>query len=109
MSLNNDDQVRMLDTLKITEHEAFQRFWRKTDNQVQMKTVDGHCIFYDKGCTVHSGRPWRCRQWPLVDAILTDEINFNTIKASCPGFTEKASYEKICQIIESGIHMSDKN
>jgi len=98
----------MLETLKISRNEAFKKYWRKSDNQVQMKTVEGHCIFYKDGCSVHSGRPWRCRQWPLVDAILTDKDNLNIIRSSCPGFAENASYEDICQLIRSEMLSSAK-
>ncbi len=65
----------------------------------RMKIVDGHCIFYDNGCKVHKGRPWRCGQWPLHPSILSDENNFLTISDSCPGINRDISYEKFCQIL----------
>ena len=79
--------------LGISRTEMFERFLRETAGEVQMKTVDGHCIFFSSvGCEVHEGRPWRCRQWPLHPAILTDEANFITIAESCPGLKKERSY-----------------
>ena len=64
-----------------------------------MKTVAGHCIFFDEGCTVYPGRPWRCRQWPLVPALLDGEDNFTIIRDSCPGINQEMSYQEFREIL----------
>ena len=99
VSLDESDQKRMIEVLQLPAHEVRQRYWRITGSVVQMKTVDGHCIFYKDGCTVHKGRPWRCGQWPLHPSLLTDETNFNTIADSCPGIKKGPGYKKFCQIL----------
>lgn len=99
VSLNEADQRRMVSALGISEQEVDARFWRRSANLVQMKTVDGHCIFYAEGCTVHPGRPWRCAQWPLHPSILSDENNFNTIADSCPGIKRELGYDEFCRIL----------
>ena len=91
----------MAQALALSEDEVRERYWRVSGNVTQMKTVDGHCIFYKNGCTVHSGRPWRCGQWPLHPSLLTDENNFETIKESCPGMNQRISYEEFCLILRS--------
>jgi hypothetical protein len=100
VSLNDDDRQRMVRALAVPEPEVRQKFWRITGKTVQMKTVDGHCIFYDRGCNVHEGRPWRCGQWPLHPSILTDENNFLTIAESCPGINKDISYRQFCDILQ---------
>ncbi len=100
VSLDAEDQQRMLQYLKITREEAFARFWRRSGNQVQMKTINGHCVFFDKGCTVHPGRPWRCRQWPLVPAILVDRNSLESIRNSCPGLAKEATYSEACELVQ---------
>jgi hypothetical protein len=99
VSLDKDDQARMVTCLGKEEDEVRQKYWLVNGSIVQMKTVEGHCIFYDDGCTVHAGRPWRCAQWPLVPALLSDKVNFKTIKESCPGINRELSYEKFCRIL----------
>lgn len=103
VSLNEDDQARMVAALGLSRTEVADRYWRITGTVVQMKTVDGHCIFYREGtgCTVHRGRPWRCGQWPLHPSILGDPANFETIRASCPGLNQEISYEKFCVILRA--------
>jgi len=97
VSLDEHDQKRMLEILQISRQEAMEKYWRGAGGQVQMRIKDGHCIFFDDGCSVHEGRPWRCRQWPLVDAILIDAATLDTIKASCPGLNSGVSYDSVCE------------
>jgi Fe-S-cluster containining protein len=99
VSLDADDQKRMIEELQLSREEVAEKYWRITGNVVQMKIVDGHCIFYNEGCTVHTGRPWRCAQWPLHPSMLSDENNFKTIRESCPGINQNISYEDFCKIL----------
>lgn len=98
VSLDADDQKRMIEELGLSREEVRDRYWRVTGSVVQMKTVDGHCIFYNQetGCTVHKGRPWRCGQWPLHPSILDDENNYTTIGSSCPGLNKELTYKEFC-------------
>lgn len=99
VSLDNADQKRMAKVIGLPVEEVGFRYWRITGSIVQMKVVDGHCIFYDNGCSVHQGRPWRCRQWPLHPSILEDKSNFETIKQSCPGINRDVSYARFCEVL----------
>lgn len=109
VSLDAHDQERMIEALGLTREETRKRYWRVTGSVVQMQVVDGHCIFYDDqaGCTVHEGRPWRCRQWPLHPSMLMDENNFRTITESCPGFRKGLGYEEFCRIFRGLIDQGD--
>lgn len=100
VSLDEEDRRRMVEALGLSEEEVRKKYWRVTGNVVQMKTVAGHCIFFENGCTVYAGRPWRCAQWPMHPSLLTDENNFKTIKASCPGINQQISYEEFCRILK---------
>lgn len=108
VSLDKDDQERMIRYLGMTRNDVSRKFWRQRGNSIQMKTVDGHCIFYDNGCTIHTGKPWRCTQWPLHPSILDDENNFATIKESCPGINRELSYEDFCRKLSEILNMQKK-
>ncbi|MDA8160743.1 MAG: YkgJ family cysteine cluster protein [Desulfobacteraceae bacterium] len=97
VSLTPEDVARMADYLKISVAELKSRYLREKDKVIQMRVVDGHCIFYNGGCTVHPGKPWRCTQWPLHPSILSDPNNFETIKESCPGISKRMGYEEFCK------------
>lgn len=110
VSLDDDDQKRMIAELGLDRESVRDKYWRVTGNIVQMKIVDGHCIFYDQqtGCAVHEGRPWRCGQWPLHPSILADRNNFETIRSSCPGINRELSYEEFCTILQKLTDMAGK-
>nr|MBF0221000.1 YkgJ family cysteine cluster protein [Desulfobulbaceae bacterium] len=97
VSLDENDLNTMASYIGLPIGELKKRYLRETDNVVQMKIVDGHCIFFNGGCTIHPGKPWRCTQWPLHPSILQDRNNFETIKASCPGISKSVSYEEFCE------------
>jgi uncharacterized protein len=99
VSLDPLDIERLLTHLHMDFAEAKERYLRVTGKVVQMKTVDGHCIFYNQGCTIHPGRPWRCRQWPLHPSILGDPANFEAIGHSCPGLRKELGYEEFCRLL----------
>lgn len=99
VSLDEKDQERMIDALKLPKETVKNNYWRLTGKTVQMKIRDGHCVFYEAGCKVHQGRPWRCAQWPLHPSILSDENNFLIISDSCPGIKKDVGYEKFCQVL----------
>lgn len=108
VSLDEHDQRRMVQSLGRDVEEVREQYWRVTGTVVQMKTVGGHCIFYEEGCRVHVGRPWRCRQWPLHPSILDDELNFRIISESCPGIRAEIGYGEFCRILRLIMAESDK-
>ena len=96
VSLTPEDVMRMAAYLKLSIEELKERYLREKEGVIQMRIVDGHCIFYNGGCTVHPGKPWRCTEWPLHPSILLDRHNFETIRDSCPGIGKEISYEEFC-------------
>lgn len=106
VSLTSEDLKRMVSGLEMIEADVFEKYLRVHQGVVQMKTVNGHCVFYNDGCSVHNGRPWRCMQWPFHPSILKDENNFITIKDSCPGINRAISYVEFCRVISK---LTDEN
>jgi hypothetical protein len=110
VSLDQEDQARMIAKLGLTRQEVAERYWRVTGDVVQMQIVEHHCIFYSQetGCTVHEGRPWRCGQWPLHPSMLTDENNFHTIRESCPGINQALSWEQFCVLFRQLLKQEER-
>ncbi len=109
VSLTDDDLERMVAHIGIPKEEVIEKYLRITGNVIQMKIVDGHCIFYDQGCTIHPGKPWRCSQWPLHPSILSDHSNFLAISASCPGIKAELGYEKFSEILSEFLKAKNNN
>lgn len=51
---------------------------------------DGHCVFWDKICTIHPVKPQMCRKWPYIESILIDFNNWSIMASMCPGINKKA-------------------
>jgi Fe-S-cluster containining protein len=51
---------------------------------------DGHCMFWDKGCTIHPVKPRMCRKWPYLESILIDFDNWTIMASMCRGINKKA-------------------
>jgi Fe-S-cluster containining protein len=96
VSLDANDQKRMIKHLGMKRMDVLRAYWRQNGNSIQMQTLDGHCIFYENGCTIHDGKPWRCTQWPLHPSILDAQENFEIIRDSCPGIKRELSYDEFC-------------
>lgn len=48
---------------------------------------DGCCIFFDpkKQCTIHPVKPYMCRAWPFLEAVVKHPENWEMMAGSCPG------------------------
>ncbi len=48
---------------------------------------DGKCIFFNikKQCTIHPVKPYMCKAWPFIPAVVKHPENWNTMANSCPG------------------------
>ena len=105
VSLDKDDIERLVAHLRMPYEQVKEKYLRVRGNVTQMKTIDGHCIFYNNGCTIHTGKPWRCTQWPLHPSMTSDKSNFETIKNSCPGIKKNISFDefrsKLNEVLES--------
>ncbi|MCL2325657.1 MAG: YkgJ family cysteine cluster protein [Proteobacteria bacterium] len=61
---------------------------------------DGHCIFYDNGCTVYPVRPSQCRDFPFWRTNLHSASDWNQLSPQCPGINQGKLWtaEEICAI-----------
>jgi Fe-S-cluster containining protein len=98
ISLTPQDIQRISNFLGISKQEFLENFAViKSGNRVELKTVKGFCIFFDresKTCKIHPVKPEKCREWPLVKAIFEDPETFRLLKSFCPGL-KKISWEEL--------------
>lgn len=100
VSLDARDVDRMCTHLDMDFAAVQEKYLRVTGKVIQMKIRDGHCIFYDNGCTIHPGKPWRCSQWPIHPSMLADEANFTAISSSCPGIKKELGYKRFRAMLQ---------
>jgi uncharacterized protein len=61
------------------------------DRTVLAQQDDGHCIFWDKVCTIHPVKPAMCQKWPYIESLLVDFENWKIMASMCPGMNKEAS------------------
>jgi len=56
---------------------------------------NGCCVFLMEGnlCRVHPVKPFICRQWPFLPALLVDAEELEHAKTACPGINPECSHE----------------
>jgi len=47
--------------------------------------TQGHCLFFDNGCTIYNLRPRQCRTFPFWFENLRSENRWQKIASQCPG------------------------
>lgn len=104
VSLSPEEIARIATFLGISIQELHRDYLVRRGKRIEMRTVEGHCIFYDAQeslCRIHPVKPDHCRQWPLHPSILKDPESFEIIRASCPGFREDATWEEVCEAMKN--------
>ncbi|MEZ0344599.1 MAG: YkgJ family cysteine cluster protein [Caldimicrobium sp.] len=92
VSLSEKEILKIAEYLGISREEFLENYTiKKEEKRIEMKIVEGYCIFYDKRegvCKIHPVKPEKCKEWPLVPALFRDEENFLIIKESCIGLKD---------------------
>ena len=103
VSLTPKEQEKVGEFLGLSLESLFERFLIRNGNRVEMRVVEGHCIFYgpDGLCKIHPVKPFHCKRWPLHPSIIHDKNAWLAIKADCPGFRKDATWEEVVEFIRS--------
>ncbi len=103
VSLSDEEQECIASYLGISVSEFLTKYTVKRGKRTEMKTRNGHCIFYDEStnlCKIHPVKPFYCRQWPLHPSILHDPESFEIIRRTCQGFSPDATWEDVKEFLK---------
>lgn len=64
---------------------------------------NGYCIFYDRGCSIHTVKPRMCRQWPFIRSLTVDIANWRIMASVCPGMNTQLDDEQLLEAIRREI------
>ena len=69
--------------------------------------ANGFCVFLLEGnlCRVHPVKPFICRQWPFLPALLVDPDELEHAKSACPGINPACSLE---DFVEEALRQGSK-
>jgi Fe-S-cluster containining protein len=66
----------------------------------------GHCLFWDRLCTIHPVKPAMCRAWPFIKSVLVDVGNWHSMATCCPGMRTDVSDDAIKERVRSKLSES---
>ena len=89
-----DEVKAMAALLALSEAEFCRRFVEDSALGPRLAVADGVCVFLMPGgiCRVHAVKPFICRQWPFLPAILLDPDELDNAKTACPGLNPTCSH-----------------
>ncbi|OGR27099.1 MAG: hypothetical protein A2139_10110 [Desulfobacca sp. RBG_16_60_12] len=90
-----DEVEAMAALLHMPAAEFGHRYVEVSDLGPRLTVADGVCVFLMAGglCRVHPVKPFICRQWPFLPALLVDADELENAKTACPGINPACSHE----------------
>jgi Fe-S-cluster containining protein len=90
-----EEVVAMAGHLKMSPEDFQRRYLEASSLGPRLTTDNGVCIFLVEGnnCRVHPVKPFICRQWPFLPALLADPEELEQAKGACPGINPDCRHE----------------
>ncbi len=91
------------------DQETFQKQYltRSGSRHVLIQGRDGNCIFYNEKeqCTIHPVKPYMCRAWPFIKAVVLHPENWDAMAGSCPGMKKNINDRILKKIVQNEIKL----
>jgi Fe-S-cluster containining protein len=105
-----DEVEAMAALLALPVAEFCRRFMEASAQGPRLAVAaNGFCVFLMEGnlCRVHPVKPFICRQWPFLPALLVDPDELEHAKGACPGLNPDCAHG---DFVEAALdHARDKN
>jgi Fe-S-cluster containining protein len=93
-----EEVVQMAAHLGLTPEEFSRRYVAGSSMGPHLACEKGICVFLkDNCCQVHPVKPFICRQWPFLPALLVDAEELEQAKGACPGIDPDCSHEEFIE------------
>ena len=92
--------------LSVPVAEFRRQFVEASPTGPRLTVADGVCIFLLEGnhCRVHPVKPFICRQWPFLPALLVEADELEYAKGACPGIDPSCSHSEFVAAALRGGH-----
>ena len=99
-----DEVEAMAALVELSVKEFVRRFVEASALGPRLTMADnGFCVFQVEGnrCRVHPVKPFICRQWPFLPAMLVDPDELENAKTACPGIDPACKH---ADFVEEALH-----
>lgn len=80
--------------LEMTPEGFSSRYVEVSAQGARLTIENGVCVFLeDNRCRMHPVKPFICRQWPFLPALLVDADELEQAKGACPGIDPECRHE----------------
>ncbi len=100
--VSDTDMARIADYLEIDRETFKSRCCALSGSRYLLSQgEDGRCIFYSETaqCTIHPVKPYMCRAWPFINAVLVDPGNWHIMAGMCPGIKKNVPADTLKKIV----------
>jgi len=101
--VTKQDIINISNYINVDPEKFIDEYCDKSGSRVVLTLgKDGYCIFFDKTkqCTIHPVKPYMCKAWPFIQAVITHPENWNTMANSCPGMKKNIPYKDLQKIVK---------
>ena len=101
--VTKQDIINISNYINVDPEKFIDEYCDKSGSRVVLTLgKDGYCIFFDKTkqCTIHPVKPYMCKAWPFIQAVITHPENWNTMSNSCPGMKKNIPYKDLQKIVK---------
>jgi len=95
--------------LSLSVEDFYRNFVEASDMGPRLTVADnGLCVFLMEGnlCRVHPVKPFICRQWPFLPALLVSADELEHAKTACPGINPACTHE---DFVEGALQQARKD
>jgi Fe-S-cluster containining protein len=102
-----EEAAELAGHLNLPLDEFSRRYLEVSALGVGLATAEGLCVFLGEGnyCRVHAVKPFICRQWPFLPALLVDPEELEQAKGACPGIDPGCRHE---DFVDAALNQSEK-
>ncbi|MEA1969784.1 MAG: YkgJ family cysteine cluster protein [Thermodesulfobacteriota bacterium] len=95
-----DDIKKIAEYLDVTQEQFISNYCDKSGKRVVLtQGKDGKCLFFNKNCSIHPVKPYMCRAWPFIKAVVTNPENWNAMAGSCQGIKKNIPADTLKKIV----------
>ena len=101
--VTEQDILNISTYIKFDSKKFIDRYCDKSGSRMVLTLgQDGYCIFFDKTkqCTIHPVKPYMCKAWPFIQAVIKYPENWNIMANSCPGMKKGIPYKDLQKIVK---------
>ncbi|MFO7752127.1 MAG: YkgJ family cysteine cluster protein [Desulfobacteraceae bacterium] len=99
--ITGEDIRKISEYIKVPADEFIQRFCTVSGSRYLLaQGKGGKCIFFNESeqCTIHPVKPYMCRAWPFINAVILHPENWDAMADQCPGMKQGVDHETISRV-----------